>query len=52
MKNNVLACDLPHLSEKQWDELITNGQEFSKDSCLSLENFVSVGFAEQNAYNN
>ena len=41
MKNNIFFDDLPYLNEKQWDELINNGHAFSKDSCMSLENFVS-----------
>lgn len=47
MKNNILSCDLPNLTEKQWDELIATGQAFAKDACLSLENFVSREFAQK-----
>jgi len=47
MKNNVLSGDLPKLSEKQWDELIAEGQVFAKEACLSLENFISEDFAKQ-----
>ena len=47
MKNHIFFDDLPYLREKQWDELIVNGHAFSKDSCLSFENFVSLEFAEQ-----
>jgi fructokinase len=44
MKNNILSDELPCLSEKQWDKLITYAHAFSKNSCLSLENFVSYNF--------
>ena len=47
IKNNILFDDLSNLSEKQWDELIANGQAFAKETCLSLENFVSGEFAGQ-----
>jgi len=47
MKNGILSLDLTHLNEKQWDELIAEGQAFAKEVCLSAENFVSIDFAKQ-----
>ena len=44
MKNNILSNDLFHLNEKQWDDLIAEGQVFAKEACLSIENFVSNDF--------
>ena len=46
MKNKILSDDLIRLSEKQWDELITEGKAFAKEACLSMENFVSKDFAQ------
>jgi len=50
MKNGFLSDHLLHLNEKQWDELIASGQAFAKETCLSLENFVSKKFAESNDF--
>ena len=47
IKNKILSDDLAKLKENQWDELIKVGQEFAKDVCLSLENYVSKEFAKQ-----
>ena len=47
MKNSILSDDLISLCEKQWDELIAEGQAFAKEACLSLENFVSKDFARK-----
>jgi len=49
MKNRILLDDLPNLSEKQWNELIITGKAFAKNTCLSLENFISEDFANQNS---
>jgi len=47
MKNRILLDDLTHLNEKQWDELIFEGQAFAKEACLSIENFISKYFAKE-----
>jgi fructokinase len=41
MKYGILLDDLSHLNENQWDKLIAHGQAFAKETCLSLENFIS-----------
>jgi len=46
MKNRILPDDLSHLSEKQWDGLIAEGQAFAKEVCLTVENFISIDFAK------
>ncbi len=35
------------LSEKQWDQLIECGQQFSAEACQSLYNYVSAEFGEK-----
>ena len=47
MKNGILSDDLTRLREKQWDELIAEGQAFAKEVCLSLENYISRDFARR-----
>ncbi|MCL1932706.1 MAG: carbohydrate kinase [Candidatus Azobacteroides sp.] len=47
MKNGILSDDLTDLCEKQWDELIAEGQAFAKEACLSLENYISRDFARR-----
>jgi len=46
MKKGILLDDLTQLNEKQWDELMAEGQAFAKAACLSVENFVSKDFAK------
>ena len=50
MKNKILLDDLAGLCEKKWDNLIAVGQTFAKETCLSLENFVSKDFAQKNNF--
>jgi fructokinase len=47
MKYGLLSSDLNRLGEEQWDKLITEAQAFAKEACLSLENFISTGFAKR-----
>jgi len=43
IKNRI--SDLNTLTQKQWDDLIVEGQAFSSDVCLSFENYISKDFA-------
>jgi len=45
IKNGL--SDPNSFTEKQWDELIAEGQAFAKDVCLSFENYISQEFAMQ-----
>ena len=49
IKNRILLDDLSNLNEKQWNELIITGKAFARDTCLSIENFISEDFANQNS---
>ncbi|WP_430931473.1 PfkB family carbohydrate kinase [Saccharicrinis sp. 156] len=44
LERNILKNDLSDLNEKEWDYLIRCGIEFSKEVCMSLDNYVAVGF--------
>ena len=45
IKNNILRDELQSLSEKDWDEIIRCGMDFSANVCQSVNNSISIEFA-------
>ena len=45
LKNRIRRADLEELTEAEWDKIIATGMAFSKEVCVSLDNYVSKEFA-------
>ena len=45
LKNRIRRADLDELTEKDWDKIIASGMAFSREVCVSLDNYVSKEFA-------
>lgn len=46
IKYRVRREDLPHLSERDWDDIIRCGLQFSADTCSHTDNYISREFAD------
>ncbi len=46
IKYRIRHDDLPHLTERDWDDIITCGLQFSADTCRHTDNYISHEFAE------
>ena len=47
IKYRIRRDDLDHLTEHDWDQIIRCGLDFSADTCLSADNYISREFAQQ-----
>lgn len=47
IKYRIRRDDLDHLTERDWDDVIRCGLDFSADTCLSADNYISREFAQQ-----
>ena len=47
IKYRVRRDDLAHLTERDWDDIIRCGLEFSAETCRHTDNYISRGFATQ-----
>lgn len=47
IKYRIRRDDLDHLTEHDWDQIIHCGLDFSADTCLSADNYISREFAQQ-----
>ena len=45
LKNRIRRADLDELTEKDWDKIIASGMAFSREVCVSLDNYISEEFA-------
>ncbi|MBR3860080.1 MAG: carbohydrate kinase [Bacteroidaceae bacterium] len=45
IKYRIRRDDLDHLSERDWDDIIRCGLDFSADTCLQADNYISREFA-------
>ena len=45
LKNRIRKADLDELTEADWDKIIASGMAFSKEVCMSLDNYISRDFA-------
>lgn len=45
LKNRIRRADLDELTEEDWDKIIASGMAFSREVCVSLDNYVSKEFA-------
>ncbi len=45
IKYRIRRNDLDHLSERDWDDIIRCGLDFSADTCLQADNYISREFA-------
>lgn len=46
IKYRIRRDDLSNLTERDWDDIITCGLQFSADTCRHTENYISREFAE------
>ncbi|MDR0681507.1 MAG: PfkB family carbohydrate kinase [Dysgonamonadaceae bacterium] len=49
VKNNISFGDLDVLPENGWDQLIESAKAFAKETCLSMDNYISPAFANSQA---
>ena len=47
IKYRIRRDDLDHLTEHDWDQIVRCGLDFSADTCLSADNYISREFAQQ-----
>ena len=47
IKYRIRRDDLDHLTEHDWDQIIHCGLDFSADTCLSVDNYISREFAKK-----
>lgn len=47
IKYRIHREDLAHLSERDWDDIIRCGLEFSADTCCQADNYISHEFAKK-----
>ena len=45
LKNRIRRADLDELTEEDWDKIIASGMAFSREVCVSLDNYISKEFA-------
>ncbi len=45
LKNRIRKADLDELTEADWDKIVASGMSFSKEVCMSLDNYISKEFA-------
>ena len=45
LKNRIRRADLDELTEEDWDKIIASGMAFSREVCVSLDNYISEEFA-------
>lgn len=45
LKNRIRRNDLDELNDTDWDKIIASGMSFSKEVCMSLNNYISKEFA-------
>lgn len=45
IKNRIRKADLDDLTEADWDKIIASGIAFSREVCVSLDNYISKEFA-------
>lgn len=49
LRYRIRRDDLPTLTERDWDDIIRCGTDFSTHACMSINNYVSREFAEEYA---
>lgn len=47
IKYRIRRDDLPHLTERDWDDVIRCGLDFSAETCLRSDNYISREFASK-----
>jgi len=47
LKEGIGLDDIPTMDEAAWDRIISYGQAFAKEVCLSYDNYISKEFAKQ-----
>ena len=47
IKYRIRRDDLAHLSERDWDDIIRCGLQFSAETCRHTDNYISRAFAEE-----
>ena len=47
IKYRIRRDDLDHLTERDWDDIIRCGLEFSADTCRQADNYISLEFARR-----
>ena len=47
IKYRIRREDLAHLSERDWDDIIRCGLQFSAETCRHTDNYISRAFAEE-----
>lgn len=47
IKYSIRRDDLAHLSERDWDDIIRCGLQFSAETCRHTDNYISRAFAEE-----
>lgn len=47
IKYRIRREDLPHLTERDWDDVIRCGLDFSAETCLRADNYISREFASK-----
>jgi fructokinase len=45
LKNRIRKSDLDELTEADWDKIVASGMSFSREVCVSLDNYISKEFA-------
>ncbi len=50
IKYRIRRDDLNHLTERDWDDIIRCGLDFSAETCLRADNYISREFAERVRY--
>ena len=45
LKNRIRRIDLDELTEADWDKIMASGMAFSREVCVSLDNYISKEFA-------
>jgi len=45
LKNRIRKADLDELTEADWDKIVASGISFSREVCVSLDNYISMEFA-------
>ena len=45
LKSRIRRSDLDELTEADWDKIVASGMSFSREVCMSIDNYISKEFA-------
>jgi len=45
LKSRIRRTDLDELTEADWDKIVASGMSFSREVCMSIDNYISKEFA-------